>query len=417
MAQSFKIIVFDDDPTGSQTVHDCPLLLRFSEADLAAGLADPSPLLFLITNSRGLEPAQVRQLLLPLCQKLKPLLARLDRPWLLVSRGDSTLRGHFPLEHDLIAEQLGPFAGTLLVPAFPQGGRSTVDGLQLLHGEPVHRSVFAQDRRFGYSSSDLAVWAEQKSGGRWPAQASLRLAVGSNLTQRLAQLPPGGLAIADAQTPADLEQVAAAVLARAAAGQRLLLQSAASVLNGLAAVPSQLLPPGPGIGPGLVLVGSHLPLADQQLQLLLEEPSCQGVEAPLQGPLQHCLSELEAIRARGYTPVLFSQRGEAQIGAEQQRQLAQRLAELVAALQPPLGYVIAKGGTTSFSLLQHGLGLGTVQLLGQPLLGVNLVRPRDAHQRFGLIHVLTFPGNVGHANGLLQAWRWLEGFDQPGLTP
>ena len=122
MASSPKIIVFDDDPTGSQTVRGCPLLLDFSTASLQAGLADPSPLLFLLTNSRALEPEQVRQQLTALCQRLKPLLAQLERPWLLVSRGDSTLRGHTPLELEVIRSELGPFAANLLVPAFPQGG-------------------------------------------------------------------------------------------------------------------------------------------------------------------------------------------------------------------------------------------------------------------------------------------------------
>ena len=122
MASSPKIIVFDDDPTGSQTVRGCPLLLDFSTASLQAGLADPSPLLFLLTNSRALEPEQVRQQLTALCQRLKPLLEELQRPWLVVSRGDSTLRGHTPLELEVIRSELGPFAANLLVPAFPQGG-------------------------------------------------------------------------------------------------------------------------------------------------------------------------------------------------------------------------------------------------------------------------------------------------------
>ena len=81
MASSPKIIVFDDDPTGSQTVRGCPLLLDFSTASLLVGLADPSPLLFLLTNSRALEPEQVRQQLKALCQRL-PLLAQLgDLGW------------------------------------------------------------------------------------------------------------------------------------------------------------------------------------------------------------------------------------------------------------------------------------------------------------------------------------------------
>ncbi len=101
MASSPKIIVFDDDPTGSQTVRGCPLLLEFSTANLQVGLADPSPLLFLLTNSRALGRASAPELT-ALCQRLKPLLAQLTRPWLVVSRGDSTLRGHTPLELEVI---------------------------------------------------------------------------------------------------------------------------------------------------------------------------------------------------------------------------------------------------------------------------------------------------------------------------
>ena len=110
MAASSKIIVIDDDPTGSQTVHSCPLLLRWDAATLAAGLRHPSPLLFLLANTRALAAA------LPL--------AGIER-WWLVSRGDSTLRGHFPLEVEVIAAELGPFAATLLIPAFFEGGRTT----------------------------------------------------------------------------------------------------------------------------------------------------------------------------------------------------------------------------------------------------------------------------------------------------
>ena len=86
----------------------CPLLLEFSTATLQAGLADPSPLLFLLTNSRALELEEVRQQLTALCQCLKPLLAQLERPWLVVSRGDSTLRGHTPFELEVIRSELGP---------------------------------------------------------------------------------------------------------------------------------------------------------------------------------------------------------------------------------------------------------------------------------------------------------------------
>ena len=411
MASSPKIIVFDDDPTGSQTVRGCPLLLEFSSASLAAALADPSPLLFLLTNSRALEPHDVREQLTLICRRLRPLLQQLQRPWLVVSRGDSTLRGHTPLEHDLIRAELGPFHASLLVPAFPQGGRTTVNGVHFLHGQPVHHSPFARDRRFAYPSSDLAQWLEHKSAGLIGPAAVVQLPQPG----AMAQLLPGQWGVLDVQQPADLQAIGAAVLQELGQGRRHLCQSAASLINGLAAMPSRLMELSelPEISSGgVVLVGSHVPLTDQQLERLLAEPGCAGVEFPLQASeadLPGLTAAIQAIRTSGRTPVLFSSRGE-QPGFTplQQRQLALRMAQVVLGLQAPLGYVIAKGGTTSLTLLQQGLGLRQLRLLGQLQAGLSLVRPEQPHERFGSLPVVTFPGNLGDADSLRLCWQQLE---------
>ena len=41
-----KVVVIDDDPTGSQTVHSCPLLLRWDIDTLRQGCAMPRPCCF-----------------------------------------------------------------------------------------------------------------------------------------------------------------------------------------------------------------------------------------------------------------------------------------------------------------------------------------------------------------------------------
>lgn len=51
-----KIIVLDDDPTGSQTVHGCLLLMQWDVETLEEGLRDSSPLFFVLTNTRALPP-------------------------------------------------------------------------------------------------------------------------------------------------------------------------------------------------------------------------------------------------------------------------------------------------------------------------------------------------------------------------
>jgi len=462
----FKVIVFDDDPTGSQTVHSAPLLLRWDAQTLAAALAHPSPLLFLLANTRALDPDEARRRVREICLALVPALAEARRDgvidrWLVVSRGDSTLRGHFPLEAEVIGEELGPFEATFLVPAFLEGGRTTVAGMHLLQGEPVHHSAFARDSLFGYGTSRLAEWAEEKSGGRIAAAAvghialaELEPAARPALRQRLMALAGNPLVVVDAERPEQLASFGAAVRALVAGGQepprRFLFQSAASLLNGLVPLPPQPLDarglaalcrrrPDGGRQPGLVLVGSHVPLADDQLATLLADPGCGGVEVPvarvhrvLEGPLpdkllasleQEWLERLQDALKAGRTPVLFTSRGELRCrhAAERRllgRALAAAMARVAARLAPQLGYLISKGGITSHTLLAEGLGLAWVELQGQLQPGLSLVQvpPAGAHgpqswrlEGIEALPLVTVPGNLGAADTLLRLWRSLEG--------
>ena len=136
-----KIVVFDDDPTGSQTVYGCPLLFHWDKALLTEGLNDPSPLLFVLTNTRSLSPEVAEKRLREICKNLKEVIQEnklgLDK-FFFITRGDSTLRGHSLLEPKVINEELGPFDATFHVPAFFEGGRTTVHGTHFLYGTPVH---------------------------------------------------------------------------------------------------------------------------------------------------------------------------------------------------------------------------------------------------------------------------------------
>ena len=464
MAAPTKIIVIDDDPTGSQTVHSCPLLLRWDSATLAAGLRHPSPLLFVLANTRALAPQPAADRVREICRALAAALpaAGIAR-WWLVSRGDSTLRGHFPLEVDVITAELGPFAATLLIPAFLDGGRTTAGGVHLLHGQPVHETPFARDGLFGYGTSDLPAWVEEKSAGRIPAAHVLRLEAaaldraaqegGHDLAQWLDGLEHQPVVAVDAERPAQLAALAGVVRA---ASRPVLSQAAASWIQALAALPPQprdaaglagLRRCGPAGAPlpGLVLVGSHVPLADSQLAALRREPNCALVELDvakvqrvLEGPApvellasleRSWLVQLQAVLAAGQTPVLATSRGELACASPQERRrlgdaLATLMARLAAALAPRLGYVISKGGITSHTLLADGLALAAVELQGQLLPGLSLVLT-PAHGSVPGLPVLTFPGNLGEADTLRQAWYWMEGqgsapgldaSDQPGSS-
>ncbi len=479
MADRLKVIVVDDDPTGSQTVHSCPLLLRWDLDTLRRALADPAPLLFVLANTRALAPEPARHRVHQIAANLRRALQEAEaagtlRHWLIVSRGDSTLRSHFPLECEAIAAAFGDvaaataadtgwalsaFDAVVLVPAFLPGGRTTVDGVHLLHGQPVHTTSFARDGLFGYGSSALPEWVAEKTAGRIPAAAVQRLGLAEleaaaagpeghqRLCRRLAGFEGGVCVAVDAERPQQLAALGAVVrelTAPAAAGRwgrprRFLFQSAASLLNGLVPLPPQ---PRDAAGlaalcrrddqvqrrPGLVLVGSHVPLADAQLEVLLADPGCSGVEiavgrlarllegatpAELLASLEQAwLEQLQQVLASGRTPVLFSSRGEVpcRSAAERRRlglELAALMARLAARLAPQLGYLISKGGITTHTLLADGLACPQVALQGQLLPGLSLVLTPAAAVVADL-PVVTFPGNLGDASTLHQAWRLLE---------
>ena len=456
MAERFKLIVLDDDPTGSQTVHSCPLLLRWDGASLRRGLAHASPLLFVLANTRALDADAARERVRDICRSLKPQLAwaeaagHLDR-WMVVSRGDSTLRGHFPLEVEVLHEELGPFDVTLLAPAFLPGGRTTVAGVHLLDGQPVHTTPFARDRLFGFSTSDLPTWVEHKSRGRISASAVQRFSLAEldaaatttggmdRLCDRLRACSGNMLVAVDAEQPHQLMALGTAVRRVSAQGLRVMAHSAASLINGLVDLQPQPFELRCLLGmrrlddrgellPGLVLVGSHVPLADAQLGRLLRDQACAGLELPVAEVAQHLQDEMQPqstfnlhssllrqLRAQlqaGRTPVLYTTRGELPCSSPEERrrlglELAGLMARLVAALKPELGYVISKGGITTHTLLADGLGLAQVDLQGQLMPGLSLVLAAD-------LPVITFPGNLGDPDTLLQIWQAVEMIQSSG---
>ncbi|MGB3206137.1 MAG: four-carbon acid sugar kinase family protein [Crinalium sp.] len=110
MTSTPKIIVLDDDPTGSQTVHSCLLLTRWDVDTLSLGLNDDSPIFFVLTNTRALTPEKAAEVTREVCRNLKSAIASTNtQDFLIVSRSDSTLRGHYPVETDVIAQELGGF--------------------------------------------------------------------------------------------------------------------------------------------------------------------------------------------------------------------------------------------------------------------------------------------------------------------
>lgn len=430
-----KIIVLDDDPTGSQTVHSCLLLTRWDVETLRIGLTDSAPLFFILINTRAQPPSIAAETLREVCQNLKQALTTEGiTQFLVVSRSDSTLRGHYPLETDEIAAELGPFDAHFLVPAFIEGGRITLDSVHYLMIDgvptPVHKTEFAKDSVFGYRHSYLPDYVAEKTCDRIPAdqvQRFVRSDLKTGLQDRLLQLQDNACVVVDAETQADLDTFASEVLAAIRKGKRFLFRSAASLLTGLAQLPAQPIPATDMVQyvragkPGVFIVGSHVQKTTEQLAALLKLPDIGGIEidvTQLQTPtedtslLDAILDQVKSVYQQGQTPVVYTSRQELTFADAPTRlqfglRVSALLMDVVKNLPPDMGYLVSKGGITSNDTLQKGLHLTTARLLGQVIPGCSMVRTGADHVRFPNLPVVIFPGNVGDANALVTVYQRL----------
>jgi uncharacterized protein YgbK (DUF1537 family) len=432
-----KVIVLDDDPTGSQTVHSCLLLTRWDEDTLREALADEAPLFFILTNTRGMDAERAARVTREVCRNLNKVLLDLAQVNIhinpiLVSRSDSTLRGHYPVETDVIAQELGPFDAHFLVPAFFEGGRITRDSVHYLvvNGKeiPVHETEFARDSVFGYKHSYLPDYVEEKTRGLIRAATVERFLladVRGNCLDRLMRMHGNVCGVVDAERQSDLDNFCRQLRAAAAQGKRFLFRSAASLLTSLANLPPQPVAAEAmhqyvrGGRPGAVIVGSHVKKTTQQLEQLLKETGVVALKVDVdriagerENLLRDILCRAQDAHDGGKTPVIYTSRTERTFPNQKTRlafgeQISAFLMDVVRGLPDTLGFLISKGGITSNDVLSDGLALRTSRVLGQILPGCSVVRCPHNHLRYADMPVVIFPGNVGDEHGLATVYRRL----------
>ncbi len=450
------VVVLDDDPTGTQTVHGVAVLTTWEVADLTAEMAR-SDCFFVLTNSRSLVPGAATALAHQIGTNLRMASRQCGRTLSVISRSDSTLRGHFPTEVDALVAGLEPPAGpvplateepappagfapvgfdaVVVAPWFLAGGRVTLHGVHYAHqGDelvPVGRTEFATDASFGYRNSQLARWIEEKTEGATRAGEvtvieleTLRVGGPQAVTQILLDRPPGGYIVFDAVDERDVEVVVASLLAAEAGGRRYLARSAASFVRVRAAIsakallaPADLLAAGPAPSTAsngrLLVVGSHVARTTEQLKAVLALATVEAVELRVDAARVDALAEgsrcgdqVEAALVAGRDVVLYTERTR-QVGADGAESLAIS-AQVSAALVQAVGrlhtqprFLVAKGGITASDIATQGLGLRRAEVLGQIQPGV-AVWACGPESRFPGLRYVVFPGNVGQANSLAE---------------
>ncbi len=250
--------VLDDDPTGSQAVHDVQVVTVLDEEAYGAAFAGPAGTCFVLTNSRSLAEPAAAEVTERAARGLMAAAGRRGARIQLVSRSDSTLRGHVMAEvaalRSVHREVSGrDVDGVLLAPAFLEAGRVTAGGIHWARGGgpggpgplvPVGQTEFARDAAFGYQSSDLRDFVAEKSGGRTRpgdvrsiSLTDIRRGGPDRVRELLAGVRNGTWVIVDATEYSDLETVAYGVLQAERAGSSLAVPDRAVVRAGA---------PGPG---------------------------------------------------------------------------------------------------------------------------------------------------------------------------
>ena len=453
-ASGRRVAVFDDDPTGTQTVADVPVLTRWGVDDVRWALVQDSPAFYVLTNTRSLSEAGAAARNASVTAALVAASAAEGVGYVIASRGDSTLRGHYPLETDAISDGLAAVGvvvdGVVIAPAYVEGGRMTVDSVHWLRTpagmRPVGRSEFARDATFGYHASDLRDWVSEKTEGRWKAAdveritlSELRAGGPSAVSAVLEGLRGAQPVVVDAVTDDDLRVLSLALLAAEASGRTYLYRVGPSFVRARAGLDAR--PPldaaaidairarraGPALAPnGLVVVGSHVGQTTRQLEglralggiheieidvrRLLDPAARPAVVADAVGRASAGLEEADVVISTS-RDVITGPDADASLAIA--RSVSAVLVSVVRALADRRmpRWLIGKGGITSSDLATEALGIRRAWVRGTLLPGiVSLWEPVSASVP-GVEHVpyVVFAGNVGDDAALAAAVTTLRG--------
>ncbi|MGG1658499.1 four-carbon acid sugar kinase family protein [Brevibacillus sp. NRS-1366] len=426
-----KIIVLDDDPTGVQTVHDIYVITDWNKEWIRRGLVDDRHVLYILTNTRSYQPERAAEINRQIMHNLVEVTRELAIDFSVISRGDSTLRGHYPLEVEVIQHKLSrdaglEFDGHLIIPAFMEGGRYTINDTHYLQeGDtlvPVHDTEFAKDVVFEFSNAHLPSWVVEKGGAE---------AVDQVVTISLEDIRLGGVVrvhsillaaagnkpiIVNAASYEDLDILSVALIRALEMGKRFLFRTAASFVKSFAGIEDRpFLAPdemtaaeGKNHG-GLIIAGSHTKKTTEQLQEVMDQFDIQTIEISVAELLDEAARIQELARVRELAEAAIASGRDAVIYTSRKlvtamdnsknltisQTISNSLAEVVRSLAITPKFIVAKGGITSSDIATQGLAIKKAKVLGQAASGIPVwLTGSEAH--FPNTPYIVFPGNVGN---------------------
>lgn len=440
-----KIIVLDDDPTGVQTVHGVSVYTDWTQESIRAGFEEKNSLFFILTNSRSLTSEESRFLHEEIAHNILAVSMEKGIDFIIISRSDSTLRGHYPLETEVLRQIIEKnsdqcFDGEIICPFFKEGGRYTMDNIHYVAENdrliPVGQSEFAHDKTFGFVSSHLGEWCEEKSSGEYKKDHMVYISLDSlrtmdikGILDSLLKVNNFNKIIVNAIDYTDITVFALALIKAVKQGKRFLFRSAASLVRVMGGIPDKPLLTADGLikkgekNGGLIVIGSHVNKTTRQLDRLKDNPDIVFIEFN-----QHLVFDPEAIKKEmervsslctghiknGKTVAVYTRRDRLDLKTadrEEQLNISTRISDAVTGTVAMLGarpaYIIAKGGITSSDIGVKALKVKKAVVAGQISPGIP-VWLLGAESRYPGLAYIIFPGNVGADNTLKEIFEALN---------
>lgn len=434
------LVVLDDDPTGTQSVADLPVLTAWEEEDFRWAFSTGAAAVYVMTNSRSLDPAVTEEITRSVVVSAAEVAADMGLNPVFVSRSDSTLRGHFPLETDVIADASGQqIDGVVLVPAFDEAGRITVGGIHYckVGGDylPVGETEFANDATFGYRSSRLAEWVEEKTEGRISASEVVGVSLDTLRTspekvlEAAMGLRDGGVLTCDIVNEDDMRCLSLALLAAEASGRKFVYRVGPPFVRArigqekhapvtseelIAARDAAGAPDRNPVAGGLIVVGSHVGVTQRQLANLKENVPATVLEIDVaqvidgstrEAHLVGLIDRAGEILNEGSVIVQTSRKlvkgadGDASLDISRQVSAAVVLVVNGILRRVTPAFVLAKGGITSSDVASKGLEIRHALAIGPMLPGIVSLWMAQDGPALGIPYIV-FPGNVGDDTSL-----------------
>lgn len=426
-----KYIVLDDDPTGIQSVHDINVITVLDLNLIEEAFLSRDTMFYILTNSRAFSQEKTITYHKKLMEMLIRVSEKTKTPFTVISRSDSTLRGHYPLETEVIFHCLKKhnqlLDGEILCP-YLKDIRKTVDDIHYVlvdnHWIKVGDSEFAKDKSFSFRSSDLKEYVEEKTSGRYSADQCISISLNmireqniDKIVQLLDSVSGFNKVIVNAE---NMEDLLVFVKAYEQSTKKFLFRCAASLVKCLGHIEDRpFLTKEECVDEtskgGIIIVGSHVKNTTQQLQYLMKHsPEIEYIEFDQHRILDGSLNE-ESVRVsklvnerikENKIVIVATRRDRVDYPSDDEEkqldwanQISHHLVKVLSYLQQRPKFIVTKGGITGNDALVQGLHVRKEKVLGQIITNVGVVLCLEG-SKFEKLPVVVFPGNVGSEDSL-----------------